>query len=121
MFAFAAFKWGTYTASQDVDPVDEASQFEHGKKTFCDLNEDARLYACPLARQAKNVPNGVVLLYACNAQNGFISFMGKTPSEIKSQMLSEFFESSIKADKHCINDIEEIFILKKGPWKTAGL
>jgi hypothetical protein len=98
-----------------------AEQFAKNKMSFCDLDENARMFACPAMRRALPVPGGAAVAYACdsNGEIGFISFFGEVSTETKTQLLWKLTEAGLKVGPHCKKDKEEVIWIKKGPWKTA--
>lgn len=106
-----------------AEPTVMIEKFKKGKATLCDLNEDARLFLCPVLRRGLPIPGGAALIYACDSEGavGFVSFLGKITPEVKIQAIQKLLESGLKTGPHCTNDHEDILWIKKGPWKTATL
>jgi hypothetical protein len=104
-----------------ANPAAMAESFQNEKATFCDLHEDARLYACPAMRKAIPLPSGVALVYVCdiNGQTGFVSFIQTTP-EVKTAAIGKLLETGMRVGPHCTTKAEEILWLKMSQGKTAA-
>lgn len=121
---FFSFMIGMYYGVITKDPLFMAEQFHKGKTTFCELNEDARMFACPVMRRSVLLSgNYIAILYTCDIQRktGFVSFLGKAEPEIKTQALMRLIGIGLKTGPHCENNNEEIVWIKKEPWKTAAI
>lgn len=103
----------------------QVDRFERGKATLCDLDEDARLFVCPVMRQALPLPGGAALLYICDppGTTGYVAFVGKVEPEAKSQATTKLLEVGLRVGPHCESSGEEILWVKGGrgrQWKTAA-
>jgi len=118
-----SYEAGRRTGSSALaDPAAMAESFQNGKVTFCDLHEDARLYACPTMRRAILLPSGLAFVYGCDSegQTGFVSFIQTSP-EVKVLAIGKLLEAGIRTGPHCTTKAEDILWLKAGPpGKTAA-
>lgn len=126
--SFLYYEFGHKAGCQSVsgsNSVKMVEQFRAGKATFCDLDEIARLYACPALRWTVPFPKGIALAYICDfaGKNGFVVFFD-TPVELRNQTTMELLKTGIRVKPHCSGNHQgknyEILQLQKGPWKTAS-
>jgi hypothetical protein len=98
-----------------AEPTVMIEKLNKGKATFCDLNEDARLFLCPVLRRGLPIPGGAALIYACDSEGavGFVSFLGKITPEVKTQAIQKLLEAGLKTGPHCTSDREDILWIKK--------
>lgn len=112
MFTFA-LGISNYGASVD--------RFTAGKAKFCDLDENARMFVCPMMRSATPIPGGAAVVYVCDpkGRTGFVSFLGEVTQETKTAAITKLVENGFATGPHCTKGSEEILWLKVAPWKTA--
>jgi len=108
--------WFSYKAGTDAGYKEElltsVENFEQGKSSFCDLNEDARLAVCPTLRRTLRFQNGAIMIYDCGNGEGFVSFVN-APKEIYEQIVSKLDASFLGHSAHCKNNKEEILWIRK--------
>jgi len=109
----------------EADATQAVEKFRAGKVTFCELNDTAKFYACPVMRQGmplyiEGKASGVAVIYICNATgtSGFVEMI-EASSEAKTQVITKLMEAGFKVEQHCGGGSREIVSVKKGPWKTA--
>ena len=90
------------------------TEFNEGKVSFCQLDEDDRLFVCPVFRRIKLAPDGGrVIAYMCDSPGkyGYIEFYNmKDPHRaVAMRQLLQLRQRGAKVKKACDTPFGEVY------------
>ena len=118
----AAFLVGRTTAPQpdcDAQAYAQAAAFLQGgpnAPTFCELNERARMYACPAVRRVISLSqDSYVIGYKCagGSAGGYADMVGVGPED-KIDILSRLRANGVSMTKVCSKGESEVYRISQG-------
>ena len=90
---------------------DAAGFIKKGSPTFCELNEQARMFACPAVRvYMTSKSGGSIIIYQCDnrAKEGYIEAINLSEEE-RADMLQNVVGSGMQHKPHCSDTGVEVF------------
>lgn len=105
------FLVGYTCARMKFDPQMRLILHENGKLSFCELNENDRLYLCPKSRVAQSVLDGAIVFYQCNNKEAYIQTINLS-NLAQAQLLSKLKSIPGEIKLECRTDTGDIFYLK---------
>lgn len=108
-----------YHFGQKQSPAKQESRvadFNAGKASFCDLDEDDRFAVCPVIRKqtVEAAGKGRVTLYICDStrRNGYVTISKNATAQFRTQLmayLAGMAANGAKVEKSCETKTSEIY------------
>ena len=114
ILATATFYIGRATVSDGSMAAaysDAAGFTKKGNPTFCELNEQARMFVCPAVRMCMTSKSGgSIIIYQCDsqAQEGYVEAINLSEEE-RVDMLQSVVDSGMQHKPHCSDSGVEVF------------
>lgn len=101
--------------------VETATLFDAGKTTFCEMDEDARMAACPALRLFMPLADGGgAFVYQCRPDDrqAYVEFIGIAPSK-QDALLSQWRSRGLNPVFHCSDSAAAIYRISGGGFSAA--